>query len=145
RPQTSPSPFAGGTTRESARNRRAIWMAVHCGAHGTRLSVAAPALTQHQVEMRVTEETQIISGGFMRRRLAPKLLDWARMAAPFLILAIILYATHSPLNMRPRTQFPVHFEHFAAFAVLGALYAIAFPRRILLVLLTVVLAAAGLE
>ncbi|WP_245260998.1 VanZ family protein [Chelativorans sp. J32] len=95
--------------------------------------------------MRVTEETQIISGGFMRRRLAPKLLDWARMAAPFLILAIILYATLSPLNMRPRTQFPVHFEHFAAFAVLGALYAIAFPRRILLVLLAVVLAAAGLE
>ncbi|WP_011582196.1 MULTISPECIES: VanZ family protein [Chelativorans] len=95
--------------------------------------------------MRLTDETQTLSGSARAPRPAQRLLDWARMAAPFLILAVILYSTLSPLDMRPRTGFPPHFEHFLAFALLGGLYAIAFPRRILLILFAIVLAAAGLE
>ena len=79
-----------------------------------------------------------------RSSLLETLLRWVRLAAPWLLLAAIVYATASPLDLRPRTGW-VHLERFAAFGLLGFLYAIAFPRRITLASAIVFLAVAGLE
>lgn len=73
------------------------------------------------------------------------LLVWMRLAAPWLILAAILLATVSPLDMRPRTGFSVHAERFAAFALLGFLYLTAFPKRLVLVCVIVFSSIVALE
>jgi VanZ family protein len=48
-------------------------------------------------------------------------------------LAFITYATLSPLGERPVVASP-HFEHFAAFALMGFAFALGYPKRALLVL-----------
>ncbi|WP_201285429.1 VanZ family protein [Chelativorans xinjiangense] len=82
--------------------------------------------------------------GKARRHRLMGLLVWARRAAPWLIFAAILLATLSPLDMRPRTG-SVHAERFAAFALLGSLYAVAFPRRLVLVCIIVAFSTVALE
>jgi len=56
-----------------------------------------------------------------------------------------IYFKLSPLLMRPEIRTYVHFEHIIAFAVVGALFSFAYPRRTLLVCCIVVGGAALLE
>jgi VanZ family protein len=64
--------------------------------------------------------------------------------AGWLALAFIIYATLSPIDARPVLSSP-HREHFAAFALMGLAFGLAYPNRVLLVVVIVVGAAAGLE
>ena len=64
--------------------------------------------------------------------------------AGWLTLAFIVYATLSPIEARPGLTTP-HLEHFAAFALMGFAFALAYPGRVLLVVAIVVGAAVGLE
>ena len=57
-------------------------------------------------------------------RIAARIVSWTS-------LALIAAATLSPLALRPHL-FPVHAEHFAAFAAIGLLFCVAYPRQIFL-------------
>jgi apolipoprotein N-acyltransferase len=57
-------------------------------------------------------------------------------------LAFIVFATLSPIGMRPHVT-TVNLERFAAFAVAGLLFGLAYPNRFWLVL-AIVLGAAGI-
>lgn len=48
-------------------------------------------------------------------------------------LVFIAYATISPLQDRPTVSRSADLEHIAAFVVLGGLFCLAYPRRIVLV------------
>jgi VanZ family protein len=65
--------------------------------------------------------------------------------AAWLVLCFIAYATLSPIQARPTLPTPPSFEHIAAFAVLGVLFCLAYPRHIILVCLIVLGGAVVLE
>jgi VanZ family protein len=65
-------------------------------------------------------------------------------ALGWLTLGFIVFATLSPLADRPSVAGP-HLEHFAAFAVMGLAFGLAYPNRILFVVALVVGMALGLE
>lgn len=65
--------------------------------------------------------------------------------AAWVLLAFIAYATISPIQNRPTLPMSTSFEHLAAFAVLGALFCLAYPRHIALVCLIVLGSAVVLE
>ena len=62
----------------------------------------------------------------------------------WLALAFIGYATLSPIVDRPVLATP-HFEHFAAFALVGFSFGLAYPRRLVLIAFLVLISAFGLE
>ena len=62
----------------------------------------------------------------------------------WLALAFIVYATLSPIQDRPVIA-GAQLEHFAAFAVLGIAFALAYPRRVFLIAAIVLISAFGLE
>ncbi|MFZ0762469.1 VanZ family protein [Bradyrhizobium sp.] len=62
----------------------------------------------------------------------------------WLVLAFIAFVTLSPIGERPSVASP-HLEHFAAFALTGLAFALAYPNRIWLVVGIVAGAAFGLE
>jgi VanZ family protein len=64
--------------------------------------------------------------------------------AGWLALVFIVYATLSPIYARPVIAGP-QLEHFAAFALLGLAFALAYPSRVLLIVVIVVATAVGLE
>ena len=64
--------------------------------------------------------------------------------AGWLALGLVVLATLSPAGVRPSLASP-HLEHFAAFALIGFAFALAYPGRVLLVFAIVVGAALGLE
>jgi hypothetical protein len=64
--------------------------------------------------------------------------------AGWLALALIAFVTLAPIATRPSIA-SSHLEHFAAFALIGLAFALAYPNRILLVVTVVVGAALGLE
>ena len=70
-----------------------------------------------------------------------KLLKFAAWAA----LCVIAYSTLSPLGDRPILLTSSKLEHLAAFAILGTLFCLAYPRRTPAVLLIVLGSAALLE
>jgi hypothetical protein len=70
-------------------------------------------------------------------RIAARIVSWTS-------LALIAAATLSPLALRPHL-FPVHAEHFAAFAAVGLLFCLAYPRQIFLNCAIVLGAASLLE
>jgi VanZ family protein len=63
----------------------------------------------------------------------------------WLLFAAILFITVDPIHLRPESGLPVNVERFLAFAVLGFVFAAAYPKRWLLILLLVVGAAFGFE
>ena len=65
--------------------------------------------------------------------------------AAWTALCLVAYVTLSPLAHRPTLSTSWHIEHFAAFAVLGGLFCLAYPRSILAVLIIVLGSAALLE
>jgi len=74
----------------------------------------------------------------------PAMIQKVSIAAGWLALAFIVYATLSPIQDRPVVAGP-QLEHFAAFALMGLAFALAYPNRILLVVAIVVGSAIGLE
>jgi VanZ family protein len=74
----------------------------------------------------------------------PAMIQKISVAAGWLALAFIVYATLSPIDARPVVAGPQS-EHFAAFAVMGLAFALAYPNRIVLVVAIVVGSAIGLE
>jgi hypothetical protein len=62
----------------------------------------------------------------------------------WLALGLIVFVTLSPVGGRPSLASP-HLEHFAAFALLGLAFALAYPNRVLLVVTIVIGAAISLE
>src|SRR5579871_3612586 len=64
--------------------------------------------------------------------------------AGWLALGVIAFATLSPIGARPSLASP-HLEHFAAFALMGLAFALAYPNRVLLVVAIVLGTALGLE
>ncbi|WP_424627902.1 VanZ family protein [Bradyrhizobium sp. SYSU BS000235] len=64
--------------------------------------------------------------------------------AAWLSLGFIAFATLSPLGVRPHVA-GVGFEHVAAFAVTGVLFALAYPRHSLIVAILVLGSATILE
>jgi VanZ family protein len=74
----------------------------------------------------------------------PTMIQKVSIAAGWLALAFIVYATLSPISDRPVVAGP-HLEHFAAFALMGIAFGLAYPNRILLVVAIVVGSAFGLE
>lgn len=60
-------------------------------------------------------------------------------------LSLFVYATISPLRYRPTLLISSKLEHLAAFAVLGALFCLAYPRRTPTVLAFIIGDAALLE
>jgi VanZ family protein len=65
--------------------------------------------------------------------------------AAWALLAFIAYATISPIQSRPTLPTSTTFEHLAAFAVIGGLFCLAYPRHIVLVCLIVLGSAVLLE
>jgi VanZ family protein len=66
------------------------------------------------------------------------------MVASWLALVFIVCATLSPLQDRPAVTGP-QLEHFAAFALMGLAFAIAYPSRIVLVFVIVIGSSFALE
>lgn len=67
-----------------------------------------------------------------------------RLAA-WVSLAFIAVVTVGPLGVRPETGLPPQVERLLAFAVVGALFAAAYPKHILLAAVVVIGAAILLE
>lgn len=65
--------------------------------------------------------------------------------AAWLCLAGIAFATLSPIGLRPTTGLSPSIERFVAFAMVGALFAAAYPRYILFAALIVLGAAVLFE
>ena len=63
----------------------------------------------------------------------------------WLLLAGLVFVTLSPIDLRPISPLPTQLERAAALAVVGFVFAIAYPRRILLVALLVLGATVMLE
>ena len=66
------------------------------------------------------------------------------VVAGWLVLGFVVVVTLSPVTARPSLASP-YLEHFAAFALIGFAFALAYPNRVLLVFIIVVGAALGLE
>jgi VanZ family protein len=49
--------------------------------------------------------------------------------AAWALLAFITYSTVSPIQARPMSPLPASIEHFAAFAALGMLFCLAYPKH----------------
>jgi len=62
----------------------------------------------------------------------------------WLALALVAFVTLAPISDRP-TIAPAHFEHFAAFFVLGLVFVLAYPNRMILASLIVIGSAIILE
>lgn len=56
-----------------------------------------------------------------------------------------IYYKLAPLLMRPGMRAYAHFEHVIAFAIFGALFAFAYPKRIIFVCSVVFISAVALE
>ncbi len=65
--------------------------------------------------------------------------------AAWMLLAFIVVATLSPTGLRPHADLPVNLERAAAFAAVGLLFALAYPRQMLWAAALLVLAALCLE
>ncbi|HEY2708143.1 MAG TPA: hypothetical protein VGI95_08815 [Caulobacteraceae bacterium] len=65
-------------------------------------------------------------------------------AAFWALLAFIVFATFSPVNLRPQTGHVI-FERFGAFLALGGTLALSYPRRPFLALAAICAIAVGSE
>jgi VanZ family protein len=61
----------------------------------------------------------------------------------WLLLAVVVVMTLGPVSMRPHTHFSPDFDRFAAYALLGGFYRLAYPRCRFWILAAFLVAAAG--
>jgi hypothetical protein len=64
---------------------------------------------------------------------------------PWSALAFVVFATVSPIEMRPHDFLPVNVDRAGAFAVMAFLFVIAYPRHWKLCALLLLLGAGGIE
>lgn len=67
------------------------------------------------------------------------------VVAAWLVFAFIVFATLAPLQFRPVVSHHAQLERFAAFATLGLLFGLAYPRRLIADWLFLIAAASLLE
>jgi hypothetical protein len=67
------------------------------------------------------------------------------VVAAWLVFAFIVFATLAPLQFRPVVSHHAQLERFAAFATLGLLFGLAYPRRLIADWLFLIAAAGLLE
>jgi hypothetical protein len=67
------------------------------------------------------------------------------VAAAWTTFVAIVFVTVSPIDMRPSVTADPNIERFAAFAILGLLFGLAYPRRLVAGATFVILAAGMLE
>jgi VanZ family protein len=65
--------------------------------------------------------------------------------AAWVAFSFIVYCTLSPLQQRPGFPAPASFEHIAAFAVVGVLFGLAYPRHLILISMLVLGSVLALE
>lgn len=65
--------------------------------------------------------------------------------AAWLALAVIVFATLSPIGLRPQTHLPVNLERWAAYFLAGTLFGLAYPKHIIWAAILLALGAVGLE
>ena len=65
--------------------------------------------------------------------------------AAWLSILLVFLVTIVPIGFRPSTGFSPNIERFGVMAVVGALFAAAYPRKFWLIVLGLSLAAAGFE
>lgn len=65
--------------------------------------------------------------------------------AAWLLLAVVAFVTLAPVGFRPETGLSAQIERFAAFALIGLAFSVAYPRRLWLVAFIVLGAAAAFE
>lgn len=63
----------------------------------------------------------------------------------WLLLAAVAFVTLAPIGLRPNSGFSPSIERFAAFAAVGLLFALAYPRQLWLIIVLVLGAAIALE
>jgi hypothetical protein len=63
----------------------------------------------------------------------------------WIALALIVVVTLGPINLRPMTPFGPDFERFAAFVVLGAVFALTYPKRLIYVAALIVVSCGVFE
>lgn len=73
------------------------------------------------------------------------LLRRAAAVLAWLVLAVIAFSTLSPIGMRPQLGALVQVERFGAFAALGLLFVLVYPRRWRMLLFCVIGLAVSLE
>jgi VanZ family protein len=73
------------------------------------------------------------------------MLQRIALIAAWALLIFIAYATISPIQARPALPISPIIEHFGAFALLGLLFCLAYPRHTVLVCMIVLGSAASLE
>ena len=66
-------------------------------------------------------------------------------AAAWAVLAVIVFVTVSPINLRPHTLITVNIDRAAAYAVVGLLFALAYPKNWKTTAILLVIGAAGFE
>ncbi|MGF9563669.1 VanZ family protein [Neorhizobium sp. JUb45] len=64
---------------------------------------------------------------------------------PWLVLAFVIFATVSPIEMRPHDFLPVNVDRAGAFAVMAFLFVITYPRHWKLCAVLLLLGAGGIE
>jgi VanZ family protein len=65
--------------------------------------------------------------------------------AAWTALAVLVFVTISPLGLRPVVTANPNIERFAAFAIVGLLFGFAYPRRLALDAVFMIIAAGTLE
>lgn len=74
----------------------------------------------------------------------PAMVRRVSIIAGWLALAFVVYATLSPINHRPVIA-GAEVDRFAAFAVVGLAFSLAYPKRVFLVAAIILISAFGLE
>jgi VanZ family protein len=74
----------------------------------------------------------------------PMMIQRVSIIAGWLALAFIVYVTLSPVEARPALA-GLQFDRFAAFALLGLAFGLAYPNRLFLVVVIVLGSAVSLE
>lgn len=72
-------------------------------------------------------------------------MSFALKCLAFGLGAVIIYLTLGPVGLRSASPFPAQIDRMGAYIVLGLLFAIAYPRRLLWVMLVLLAVAVGLE
>ncbi|PZU25185.1 MAG: VanZ family protein [Shinella sp.] len=75
--------------------------------------------------------------GMMTRRLCK--------TAAWLSLAFIVFATVSPIGLRPHDPLPVNLDRALAFCLMSGLFVLVYPRRWLMVLILTLVGAGAIE